>query len=140
MVYFCDEPIADMTSIAPKTVFDVDVRRVDDLIPAGEKIQIVKIDFEGLEDKILKGMTRMLSESRPTIFFECIPQGPRVEVEKILRALEYQLSYLEPGRIVPVQSLRPPAEGKLHNFMARGADSGEGLCNLADPIVAKIHD
>jgi FkbM family methyltransferase len=42
---------------------EVDVERLDDLIPPGQSIRLVKIDVEGFELEVLGGMTRILAEN-----------------------------------------------------------------------------
>lgn len=48
----------------------VPLRRIDDSIPAGVHIDLVKIDVEGYERAVLLGMKRLLSEERPVIVCE----------------------------------------------------------------------
>ena len=41
----------------------VAVRRVDDIVPAGTRIDVAKIDAEGAELQVWRGMRRLLEES-----------------------------------------------------------------------------
>lgn len=43
------------------TPLEIEVRRLDDLIPPGEPLDVVKIDVEGAELDVLAGMPRLLS-------------------------------------------------------------------------------
>lgn len=52
------------------STINVLVRRLDDLVEPGHRIDVVKIDVEGGELGVLRGASRVLSESRPTIIFE----------------------------------------------------------------------
>jgi FkbM family methyltransferase len=54
---------------------EVDCNRLDDLVPADRKIGFMKIDVEGAERDVFRGMTRILSQSRPVILFECTRSG-----------------------------------------------------------------
>jgi hypothetical protein len=45
-------------------VIDVDVARLDDVLPAGEMIDILKIDVEGFELEVLKGSIESLRRTR----------------------------------------------------------------------------
>ena len=101
-----------------RTALEVDITTVDELVPRGMRIDVVKIDVEGSEDKVLNGMRRLISECRPTIFVECIRKGPYAPVQAILDQFGYRYYHLEPGRVVPVTSLTSPRGGKLFNFMA----------------------
>jgi len=48
----------------------VQVEKLDDLIPAGLKIDLIKIDVEGAEFDVLRGAQRVLNENRPIVLFE----------------------------------------------------------------------
>ena len=49
----------------------VELEALDAVVPANEKIHFVKIDVEGGEFGVIKGAKRLLSDSKPTILFEC---------------------------------------------------------------------
>jgi FkbM family methyltransferase len=49
----------------------VELRLLDELIPADTRVDFVKIDVEGGEFAVLKGGARLLSTQRPVIIFEC---------------------------------------------------------------------
>jgi FkbM family methyltransferase len=59
----------DLELDAP-TELTVDVRTLDELVPAGASPAVLKIDVEGGELNVLKGAERLLSEAHPTIVFE----------------------------------------------------------------------
>jgi len=48
----------------------VEVKTLDELLPAGTAPAVLKIDVEGGELDVLKGAERLLSEAHPTIVFE----------------------------------------------------------------------
>lgn len=48
----------------------VDVRRLDDLIPSGTTISLIKIDVEGGEFEVLRGSEQLLKRDRPLLIFE----------------------------------------------------------------------
>ena len=69
-----------------------------DVALAGRSPQLVKIDVEGFEDAVLRGMGEVVERCRPVIFVECYPDGPIAEVEGMLRAWGYRFQRLDFGR------------------------------------------
>ncbi len=59
-------------------------------------IDLIKIDVEGFEDVVLKGMPRILSEHQPDLIIECNPDGPIEAIESILLAEGYEFLHLHP--------------------------------------------
>ncbi len=51
-------------------IIEVNVERLDDIIPPSKKIRLIKLDVEGAELDVLKGTSRILKESRPCVLFE----------------------------------------------------------------------
>jgi FkbM family methyltransferase len=49
---------------------NVELLRLDDIVPAGLPIRFIKIDVEGAELQVLRGAARVLRESRPYVLFE----------------------------------------------------------------------
>ena len=52
------------------TTITVQTELLDNIIPAGEKIDFMKVDVEGAEMQVFEGAVRVLSESRPVLVFE----------------------------------------------------------------------
>ena len=71
--------------------FDIQTVAIDDLIDANEIAlpQFVKIDVEGAEGPVLKGMRRTLAGAKPILFVECSEAGREI-AWKILRDLGYR--------------------------------------------------
>ncbi len=74
---------------------------IDSLIPSGQRVDVVKIDIEGSELRALRGMNRVLRESRPAIVFEFCPTLLEniggIEPEEVLNYLRdfgYELRHL----------------------------------------------
>jgi FkbM family methyltransferase len=51
-------------------IIEVDVHRLDELIPSDKKVRLIKLDVEGAELDVLKGATQLLLSSRPYVLFE----------------------------------------------------------------------
>jgi len=49
---------------------DVEVKKLDDLIPENVKLKFIKIDVEGAELKVLRGAERIIRQYKPIIAFE----------------------------------------------------------------------
>jgi FkbM family methyltransferase len=52
-------------------IIDVELKRLDDLIPSNISIGLIKIDVEGAEMGVLKGAKALLQRCRPVVIFEC---------------------------------------------------------------------
>jgi FkbM family methyltransferase len=66
----------------------VSLVRVDDVVPAEVKIDLVKMDIEGGEPFALDGMKRILQKSRPIIFSEFIPGAFGMDPQELLGRLK----------------------------------------------------
>jgi FkbM family methyltransferase len=51
-------------------IIQVEVQRLDELIPKAKNIRLIKLDVEGAELDVLRGTTRILKECQPYILFE----------------------------------------------------------------------
>jgi len=79
----------------------VPMKQLDNMIPAGQKIDLLKIDVEGAEVKVLRGAKQLLATSQPAILFECGSEGGEIynttaeELYELLAGLGYSISILE---------------------------------------------
>lgn len=48
----------------------VELNKLDDVIPSGQKITLIKIDVEGAELGVLKGSTTIIKRDKPFVIFE----------------------------------------------------------------------
>jgi FkbM family methyltransferase len=55
--------------------FEVEIKRLDDLVPVDRSIGFIKVDVEGAELYVLRGAQRVLAASRPIVLFECTRSG-----------------------------------------------------------------
>ena len=49
---------------------EVEVRRLDEVVPEGVRVDFIKIDVEGGDYNVLKGASRIILECRPLVVFE----------------------------------------------------------------------
>jgi FkbM family methyltransferase len=79
-------------------LIDVDIVTVDealgDLMPT-----LVKIDVEGFEPEVLRGMATILGRCLPYLIVEANPDGPNIEVQDLLRSFGYEFEALMPGPV-----------------------------------------
>ncbi len=52
------------------TVIEVQTRRLDDLLPAGARIDFIKVDVEGAELQVFRGAVKTIASNKPYIVFE----------------------------------------------------------------------
>ncbi len=50
---------------------EVDLKRLDNVIPTDTRIGLIKIDVEGAEMGVLRGAKEILNRDRPLVIFEC---------------------------------------------------------------------
>lgn len=66
-----------------------------DTVCAGRHVDFIKIDVEGLEPAVLRGLSQTIAESRPTIFLE-IDAANRQEVGDWIQANGYEVAHAFP--------------------------------------------
>jgi FkbM family methyltransferase len=78
---------------------------IDEVI---ENINLIKIDVEGYEPNVLKGMKKIL-RLKPTIFFECIEKNSAKLTQEILSSYGYIFFEIDDltGKITKVKNLEP---------------------------------
>jgi FkbM family methyltransferase len=103
----------------PGELITVGVTSIDALLPADVKVDVAKIDVEKFEDCVLNGMTRVLTDSRPAIVIECLPDGPYEAVERILSKFGYRFYHLRSEGPVPVSGIVPDQSGRFRNYLCQ---------------------
>ncbi|HMA35331.1 MAG TPA: FkbM family methyltransferase [Chloroflexia bacterium] len=101
----------------PGTLIDVPVTTIDTMCAGVGRVDLVKIDVEGFEDKVLAGMQRVLAESAPAIVVECNGDGPFAAVDATLRRLGYTFFHLLPEGPRPLARIVPDPAGHYRNFL-----------------------
>lgn len=119
---FVDLPLSSSLNIEgfrgiQGNLVDVPVTTIDTVCSLNEKVDLIKIDVEGLEDKVLQGMERVLSESSPAIIIECNTDGPCLAIENILSKFGYHFYHVRAEGLVPMDSIVPDKKGKHRNYL-----------------------
>ncbi len=88
----------------------VRVVTLDEHIPAGLRVGLIKVDVEGHELSVFRGAQRLLTTSRPALLFECEARHHRGDaIESVfahLRGLGYVGSFFWRGRRLPLEQFR----------------------------------
>lgn len=105
----------------------VELTTVDAVCADEETVDLVKIDVEGFEDAVLRGMQRTLSRFRPAIVVECNPDGPFREVERILIGHGYRFRHLRADGPVEVDRIVPDVSERYRNFLCTAPRPADGF-------------
>jgi FkbM family methyltransferase len=97
-------------------LIEVPMTTIDTVAAEVGKIDLIKIDVEGFEDKALEGMQRVLADSRPDLIVECNPDGPYREVEAILARFGYRFFHLR-AQPVPQEHILPDETQRCRNYL-----------------------
>jgi len=97
-------------------LIDIPVTTIDTLC-SNEHIDLVKIDVEGFEDKVLEGMQQVLSNSAPDLIIECNCDGPFLNIENLLAKFGYQFFHLRAAGPVAVDKIVPDEKQLYRNFL-----------------------
>ncbi|MFC1759877.1 FkbM family methyltransferase, partial [Planctomycetota bacterium] len=92
--------------------------RIDDLLLTHKPpIDLVKIDVEGFEDAVLRGMEEVICRNHPTIILECNLDGPFSKVEKQLAKFGYNFFLLTDEGPQRCEKLLPDPAGANRNYL-----------------------
>jgi hypothetical protein len=118
-----------MGSLGPQFAGDhisVSADRLDDIVPPERMtgIQVIKIDVEGFELRVLQGATRILEQSRPLVVFEfCdwaearLPDGKAGDAQRFLMRLGFSV-------------------WRLHDWISGRPPLSEPVTNGSDMLIA----
>ncbi|MFC1601740.1 FkbM family methyltransferase, partial [Candidatus Sumerlaeota bacterium] len=101
----------------PGDVITVPVTTVDAVAEKLGRPDLVKIDVEGFEDKVLQGMAGALGSAQVALIVECNPDGPCAEVERILTEFNYSFFHLRASGAAPMAHIVPDESGKNPNYL-----------------------
>jgi len=97
---------------------EVQLTTIDALLAEDDAVDLVKIDVEGFEDAVLRGMERVLRQHRPAVFLECNHDGPVQALGAVIQQHGLQLYHLRPGGPVLVEGFSADASDHHRNFLA----------------------
>jgi FkbM family methyltransferase len=98
-----DVSMRDIGGLAIK----IEVRTVDDLLQGypDDRVALVKIDVEGFEPNVIKGMTATLKKLRPHVVFEALDASALEATSRLFREIGYRVEVLDGENYLA----RPPA-------------------------------
>jgi FkbM family methyltransferase len=106
------------------TPLEVNVETVDSVLAPDFPLDLVKLDVEGHEYDVLRGMAGTLARHSPTIIFECLPSTPAEPINEMLLGLGYTLREMTSAGLVAIPAIGPVrCEGS--NYLA--VHPGRGL-------------
>jgi FkbM family methyltransferase len=77
----------------------------------GRRIDLVKLDTEATEDRVLRGAKRVLAEHRPIILCEVLPGRIEDAIRTALGGFDYLLNRVTPEGLLSVNDLRHGRDG-----------------------------
>lgn len=98
-------------------LIEVSVTTIDAVCSEHRGADLIKIDVEGFEDKVLEGMHDILSASQAAIIAECNPDGPYQAVQKTLSRFGYCFFHLREEGPVPMEEIIPDKMGRYKNYL-----------------------
>ncbi|MGH8702461.1 MAG: FkbM family methyltransferase [Burkholderiales bacterium] len=102
---------------------DIQVVALDEFLArqVRQSVRLVKIDVEGFEGQCLAGMSALLEEAGPTLFFECIERRSGAEVQAILEDYGYRFHLVDDssGAVVEVGEIEPQLDAAGRPLMHR---------------------
>lgn len=93
----------------------IDIRPLDDPEFSFENIRLIKIDAEGMEDKVVNGMKGLLHKSKPYLIVEIHP-AEVPEMIKIVQSIGYRMFQL--GQTIDFVAFPVEKEEELRNLFA----------------------
>ncbi|MGE0480744.1 MAG: FkbM family methyltransferase [Phycisphaerae bacterium] len=112
-------------------VVQVAVTPLDTLF-ADAPVDLVKIDVEGFEDKVLLGMRGVLARCRPALIVECNPDGPIAAIESVLREFDYRFFQLRAGEPRRRDGIIADAGVHYRNYLCIGQDDWRAFTPRGD--------
>lgn len=99
------------------SLIEVPVTTADAICSRLSRVDLVLVDVEGFEDKVLEGMRETIDRFKPAIILECLPDGPFRAVDSMLRSLEYQFLHLREEGPVLVSGIVPDSSERYLNYL-----------------------
>lgn len=83
--------------------YEIQIKRLDDLLEISQKNVVVKIDTEGYEFEVLKGMSEILKNNHCTVYFEYNPKIYKEQFDNDYSLINFQLMEERGYRILKIK-------------------------------------
>ncbi len=117
---------------------DVPLTTLDQACADRMHVDLMKIDVEGFEDKVLEGMPRILADHRPAIIVEILPDGPYKAVQEILRKYGYRFFHLRGEGPTPMTEIVPDPTQNYDNYLCTVHDDWRTMPTATAPRVSGL--
>ncbi|MGB6063297.1 MAG: FkbM family methyltransferase [Desulfomonilaceae bacterium] len=108
----------------------VRVTTADDACIGKGPIDLVKMDVEGFEDKVLEGMRSIFKFSRPFLVLEVVHAAYSKSVQEYLAEMGYEFLGIGKGILLPLRSLEP--DSPYRNVLCVARDKEQLFSRLSD--------
>jgi FkbM family methyltransferase len=96
----------------------VDVITLDKfLVNINNNPDLIKIDVEGFENRVLEGMKILIGRCHPTIILECLLDGPAIEINDILASHDYHFYHLTDDGMIKYENIIPDNKDVFKNWL-----------------------
>jgi FkbM family methyltransferase len=87
------------------------------LAHVADEVDLVKIDVEGAEARVLEGARKILESSRPAVIVEVVDGRAAPKIETVLRSVDYEFFWLTQRGPVQLASLLPDPARRERNYL-----------------------
>ena len=103
---------------------EVDVVRLDHVLEELPGSTLIKIDVEGYEHAVLRGLSGPLTQGwRPAFIIECLPDGPLPALNDFFAAYGYHFHHITPAGLIPHDKIVVPVDTPHRNWLITAGDS-----------------
>jgi FkbM family methyltransferase len=95
--------------------------RLDDVL-ATEDVDVIKIDVEGAEARVIEGAQALLRRTRPAIIMEVLEPHDYARAERLLRDLGYRFFHLTAAGPLPTEGFVPDTSRTYRNYLCLPAE------------------
>ncbi|MBZ0263968.1 FkbM family methyltransferase [bacterium] len=100
------------------SLIEVECMTLDQIVNDLDKVDVIKVDVEGFEDKVLEGAKNTLATKRPVIFLEVNYDGPYQRLTEIFDEQDYTYFQLTDSGPLQQDEIIPDPKDIFRNYLA----------------------